>query len=136
MFHSSSLRKEVSSNQHKLAPTNSEFKFKNSAFSEVCLPLSKKFFTKNKGNSSQSVRGALLITSFKPSGFLSLLDKKLFSTLSSSPDTELLALFRSSCIIDNLNESILKLCQNNKIFLKSDLPPVGVDPPLWWIFLV
>lgn len=35
MFHSSSLRKEVSSNLHI---TNSEFK--NSALSEVCLPLS------------------------------------------------------------------------------------------------
>jgi len=74
------------------------------------------------GESSQS--GALPITGFKTSGFLSKKDKKLFSTLSSS-DTELLALFRSSCIIDNLNESILKLCHNKKIDLKSDLPPCG-----------
>lgn len=74
------------------------------------------------GGSSQL--GALPTTTttvFKFSGFLSKRDKKLFSCYNSSPDIELLALFRSNYIIDNLNKSILKLCQNKDVSLKSDI---------------
>lgn len=56
----------------------------------------------------------------KPLGILSNRDKKLFSHIP-TPNLKLLALMRRKNIINNLNNTILKLARNKNVSLKSDV---------------